>query len=90
MEQNKRRKIAEIAVKQSLYVLKEEVQTIDNASFVVWQDGIAKIMQTAREQCTIQTEEFLQNQRIANKDIGVHAPIDFNMWCQTRAETNSE
>ena len=85
-EPNKRRKIAEVTIKHTVYIRTGEAHSIDNTSLACWQGKVTCVVQQAQERLRGLTQEF----DAANKSAGVHAPVDFSMWVQTRTDKNVE
>ena len=82
----KRRKVADIGLKVELYVPHDKAHQVGEDQFDEWYTNVLKIYHDASKKIGIETKNFLRT----HDTLGIHAPIEPQVWRQLRLDDNEQ
>ena len=82
----KRRKVANIGMKVELHVPIDKAHLVGEDAFDDWYTKVLKIYYDASKKIGIETKNFLRT----HDTLGIHAPIEPQIWRQLRLDENEQ
>ena len=82
----KRRKVANIGMKVELHVPNDKAHEVGEDQFDEWYRNVQVIYDDASKKIGIETRKFLKT----HETLGIHAPMEPQIWRQLRIDDNAQ